>query len=146
MRGWKSEPTRGYRRPATARDSTRRKVDTPEMAARIVRETMREDQECFTVLSIDIRNGLISSDVVAIGTVCGVEVHPREVFRAAIKHAAAGIVLAHNHPSGDPTPSVEDIALTHRLREAGEILGIPVVDHVVVTRTRSVSMAGEGLL
>lgn len=99
-------------------------------------------QEIFYVLCLNVRNQLIGEPVeVARGTVCGVEVHPREVFRAAIRASAAGIVLAHNHPSGDPTPSVEDVELTRRLREAGTLLGIPVVDHVVVTATsfRSIS-------
>ncbi len=89
-------------------------------------------QEVFCVLAIDIRNGLIDCVEIGRGTVCGVEVHPREVFRPAIRLAAAGIVIAHNHPSGDPTPSAEDIALTRRMRDTGVTLGIPVIDHIVV--------------
>ena len=91
-------------------------------------------QEVFWAIPVNVRNKLIGDAVeIARGTVCGVEVHPREVFRVGCRTAAAGIVLAHNHPSGDPTPSEEDVELTRRLREVGNMIGIPVVDHVVVT-------------
>lgn len=90
-------------------------------------------QEVFVVVCINIRNEILDVVEVARGTVHSVEVHPREIFRVAIRCAAAGIVLAHNHPSGDPTPSTEDIELTRRVRECGELMGIPVIDHVVVT-------------
>jgi DNA repair protein RadC len=90
---------------------------------------------------VDIRNGLLDVVEVARGTVHGVEVHPREVFRPLIRMAAAGGVLAHNHPSGDPTPSPEDVALTRRLRAAGELLGMPIIDHVVISEGRHCSIA-----
>lgn len=89
-------------------------------------------QELFMVVGIDIRNGMLDAVEVARGTVASVEVHPREVFRPLIRMAAAGGVLVHNHPSGDPTPSREDIQLTRRLRSVGRVVGIPIVDHVVV--------------
>lgn len=89
-------------------------------------------QEVFLVIGVDIRNGLLDIVECARGSVIGVEVHPREVFRPLVRMAAAGAVLVHNHPSGDPTPSAEDVELTRRLREAGVLLGIPVIDHVVV--------------
>jgi DNA repair protein RadC len=89
-------------------------------------------QEVFLVVGVDIRNGLLDIVEVARGTVIGVEVHPREVFRPLVRMAAAGGVLVHNHPSGDPTPSPEDVELTRRLREVGTILGIPIIDHVVI--------------
>ena len=88
-------------------------------------------QEVFLVIGVDIRNGLLDIVEVARGSVAGVEVHPREVFRPLIRMAAAGGVLVHNHPSGDPTPSPEDVALTRRLRQVGELLGVPIIDHVV---------------
>jgi DNA repair protein RadC len=91
-----------------------------------------EMREHFVVVSVNVRNQVIAVDVVAIGSVAGVEVHPREIFRAAIRAGAAGVVLAHNHPSGDPTPSAEDVSITKRLRECGALMGIPVLDHVVV--------------
>lgn len=89
-------------------------------------------QEVFIVIGVDIRNGLLDVVEVARGSVAGVEVHPREVFRPLIRMAAAGGVLVHNHPSGDPTPSPEDAELTRRLREVGRLLGIPIIDHVVI--------------
>lgn len=98
-------------------------------------------QEVFLSIGLDIRNGMLDVVEVARGTVHGVEVHPREVFRPLIRMAAAGAVVVHNHPSGDPTPSPEDVSLTRRLREAGELLGIPVVDHVVIGDGAFVSIA-----
>lgn len=73
-------------------------------------------------------------------------VHPREVFRAAIKRSSASIVCVHNHPSGDPTPSPEDIQLTHRLVEAGTIIGIEVLDHVIIGDQRFISLKEEGFM
>ena len=78
------------------------------------------------------------------GSLTAALVHPREVFAPAIRAAAAALVLIHNHPSGDPTPSAEDSAITERLRQVGELVGIRVLDHVVVGRGRWVSMAEEG--
>jgi DNA repair protein RadC len=89
-------------------------------------------QEVFLAIGIDVRNGVLDVVEVARGSVATVEVHPREVFRPLIRMAAAGGVLVHNHPTGDPTPSHEDIELTRRLREVGGLLGIPIVDHVVI--------------
>lgn len=89
-------------------------------------------QEVFIVIGVDIRNGLLDVVECARGSVAGVEVHPREVFRPLVRMAAAGGILVHNHPSGDPTPSPEDLELTRRLREVGRLLGIPIIDHVVI--------------
>ncbi|MEO8700472.1 MAG: DNA repair protein RadC [Kofleriaceae bacterium] len=89
-------------------------------------------QEVFIVIGVDIRNGLLDIVECARGSVMGVEIHPREVFRPLVRMAAAGGVLVHNHPSGDPTPSPEDIELTRRLRDVGRMLGIPIIDHVVI--------------
>ncbi len=89
-------------------------------------------QELFIVIGVDIRNGLLDIVEVARGSAIAVEVHPREVFRPLIRMAAAGAVLVHNHPSGDPTPSTEDIDLTRRLRDVGSLIGIPIIDHVVI--------------
>ena len=84
--------------------------------------------------------------MVAIGTMDTILVHPREVFRAAIAEAAAGIILVHNHPSGDPTPSADDQAVTRQLVAAGELLDVPVYDHVIVAGDRFTSFATRGLL
>ena len=98
-------------------------------------------QEVFLAIGLDARNRIVGEVEVARGLLTGVEVHPREVFRPLIRMAAAGAVVAHNHPSGDPTPSHEDIALTRRLRAVGELVGIPIVDHVVIAGDRYRSIA-----
>jgi DNA repair protein RadC len=89
-------------------------------------------QEVFAVLALDARGAVIEEIEVARGCLTGVEVHPREVFRPLIRAAAASAVAAHNHPSGDPSPSADDLALTRRLRAVGEVVGIPLVDHVII--------------
>jgi len=95
----------------------------------------------FLILAIDIRNVVLEEIEVARGSLTAVEVHPREVFRPLIRCGAAGAIAVHNHPSGDPTPSPEDLALTRRLREVGDLVGIPLVDHVVVAERGCRSMA-----
>lgn len=97
-------------------------------------------QEMFFVLGLDIRNGLVGVVEVARGSVASVEVHPREVFRPLIRMAAACGVLAHNHPSGDPTPSDEDVNLTQRMKDIGNLVGIPIIDHVVIAGGRYQSL------
>jgi len=93
-------------------------------------------KEHFVVFYLNIRNQEIVRDIVSIGTLNASLVHPREIFENAIKNNAASILIAHNHPSGDPEPSVEDIDVTNRIKEAGEILGIELTDHVIVTKTK----------
>lgn len=100
---------------------------------RPVYEKVSPDREAFVVISLSIKNQVMGFEVVHIGHLTGVDVHPREVFKSAILNGAAGIILSHNHPSGDPTPSEEDIALTKRLAAGGTLLGIPIIDHVVVS-------------
>jgi DNA repair protein RadC len=102
------------------------------------------DREMFYVLLLDGKNRVQGEVRVSEGSLTAALVHPREVFAPAIRAAAAALVLVHNHPSGDPTPSAEDAAITERLRQAGELVGIRVLDHVVVGRSRYVSMAEEG--
>jgi DNA repair protein RadC len=99
------------------------------------------ERELFFVLLLDGRNRLMTELCISEGTLTAALVHPREVFAPAIRLAAAALVLVHNHPSGDPAPSAEDTALTDRLRRAGELMGIRVLDHVVVGQGRFVSMA-----
>ncbi len=103
-------------------------------------------QERFHVLLLDGKGRLKRELRVSEGTLTASLVHPREVFRAAIREAAASVILVHNHPSGDPTPSPEDVQLTARLRAAGELVGIKVVDHVVVGKGRYASFVDNGQL
>jgi len=129
-------------RRALAANVKRQSVGHPEDIFRLVAPRLvGVAQEVFFVVGVDIRNGLIDCVEVARGSVIGVEVHPREVFRPLIRMAAAGGVLVHNHPSGDPTPSFEDIALTRRLRGVGDTVGIPIIDHVIVAPHRFQSIA-----
>jgi DNA repair protein RadC len=102
--------------------------------------------EEFWVLGVDARHRLQLESCVARGSLTGVEVHPREVFRPLIRAAAAAALFCHNHPSGDPTPSRQDIELTARLREVGELCGIAVLDHVIVAAEGFTSLADRGWL
>ena len=120
-------------RRAVAAEQHRTTLATPEDVFHCVAARLAGlQQEVFLSIGIDIRNGLLDVVEVARGTLSSVDVHPREVFRPLVRMAAAGAVLVHNHPSGDPTPSIHDVELTRRMRAVGEVLGIPVVDHVVI--------------
>jgi DNA repair protein RadC len=102
--------------------------------------------EVFRVALLDAQNGLLRDRVVSVGTLSASLVHAREVFRPAIVESAAAVILLHNHPSGDPTPSREDVRLTRQLVECGRLLDLPVHDHVVIGRGRFVSLAEQGLI
>jgi DNA repair protein RadC len=102
--------------------------------------------EEFHVLALDSQSGVLRDLLVTRGILNSSLVHPREVFRGAIAEAAAGIIVVHNHPSGDPTPSADDRAVTRQLVEAGRVLDLPVYDHVVVGANRYLSFAEAGLL
>lgn len=99
------------------------------------------DREHFMVVGLDAKHAVIGVNTVSIGSVTLSIVHPREVFKPVILMNASAVLLAHNHPSGDPTPSQEDRALTRRLKDAGELLGIAVLDHLVLGEDRYHSFA-----
>lgn len=105
-----------------------------------------EKQEHFCAAYLDSKHGVLSTHTVHIGTVNMSVVGPREVFREAVRENAASLVVAHNHPSGDPSPSPEDIAVTRKLAEVGRLLDIPLLDHVIIGRGRHVSLQKEGVL
>ena len=110
--------------------------DAGDVATYLIRQGYADrDREAFIVLLLDVKHRVIAEEVVTIGILDGALIHPREVFKAAVAGSAAGIILAHNHPSGDPKPSGQDAEVTKRLHKAGEVLGIPVVDHVIVGST-----------
>ena len=100
--------------------------------------------EEFWVIALDVRHRVILDEMLARGSLTGVEIHPRDIFRPLIKAGAAGVIVCHNHPSGDPEPSRADIELTTRLREVGDMCGIPLLDHVVVGASGYVSLAKRG--
>ncbi len=101
-------------------------------------------QEEFHIVTLDTKHQPLATHRITVGTLDASLVHPREVFRAAIRDAAAAVLLVHNHPSGDPTPSREDHQVTDRLTEAGKLIGIQVLDHIIVARTRSASIRDLG--
>jgi len=112
-----------------------RLIHTPAEAAELVREEMRLlDRESFRVILLNTKHAFLKTCAVSLGSLDASIVEPREVFKDAIAASAAGLILAHNHPSGDPTPSSEDIAVTKRLVKAGELLGITVHDHIILGR------------
>jgi DNA repair protein RadC len=115
-------------------DGVHERVRSPADAHRACADLAGLAQESFHVLSIDAKNGLINRHMVSLGLADSALIHPREVFRAAIMDDAKAVVLVHNHPSGDPTPSAEDVRLTRQLVEAGKIVGIGVMDHVIIGR------------
>jgi len=121
------------RRLSESSPDRQRVISSPEDAAALVREEARTlDREEFGVLLLNTKNGLIKKCTVSRGSLNASIVEPREVFKDAIAASAASMILVHNHPSGDPTPSSEDIAITKRLVKAGELLNISVLDHVII--------------
>ena len=103
-------------------------------------------REVFRVALLDAQNGLLRDRVISEGTLSASLVHPREVFMPAILESAASVILLHNHPSGDPSPSREDIRLTHQLVEAARLLDLRIHDHMVIGRGRFVSLAERGII
>lgn len=123
------------------------RIREPEDAVRLLQPlAAAEEVEVFWVLLLDSQSQVRGAVEVFRGTLNSCVAHPREIFRLAVLYGAAGIIVAHNHPSGDPTPSAEDRACTRSLKAAGELLDIPLYDHIVVTADRFVSFASSGLL
>ena len=125
-------------------------IRTPEDIAGVCSDLRGLAQECFQVLCLNTKNQVLDRILVSLGLVDASLVHPREVFRSAIVAGACAVVLVHNHPSGDPTPSAEDVRVTRQLVQAGEILDIKVLDHVIIGQPGAggpgwCSMREEGL-
>lgn len=135
------------RRLSRYSDLPRSAIRSPEDAAGLVMEEMRHlDREHFRAILLNTKNQVITVDNVSVGTLNSSTVHPRELFRNAIKRSAAALILLHNHPSGDPAPSREDIDITGRLVQAGKIVGIEVLDHVIIGDNKFTSLKAEGLI
>jgi DNA repair protein RadC len=125
----------------------RKAIKTPDDAIKLLESGMRYlAREEFRTILLDIRNRVIRICPISAGTLNASIVHPRDLFREAVKANAAAIILAHNHPSGDSTPSREDIETTKRFMEIGEIMGVRVVDHLVIAQAGSVSLRQLGLI
>ncbi|WP_168118520.1 DNA repair protein RadC [Paenibacillus sp. HB172176] len=123
------------------------KIKKPEDVYKLVEPELRFlKKEHFICLFLNTKSGLIAKETISIGCLNASIVHPREVFRPAIKRSSASIICVHNHPSGNPDPSPEDVAITKRLVEAGSIIGIDVLDHVVTGHYRFVSLKERGLM
>ncbi len=121
-------------------------VKTPDEVVSLVRGRLRgKKKEHFLVLLLNTRGQLIKTSEVSVGSLDSSIVHPREVFKEAMSTSAASVILVHNHPSGDPTASEDDIRLTKRLAEAGEIMGIDVLDHIIIGDKNYLSLKKEGL-
>ncbi len=103
-------------------------------------------QETFRCALLDVKNRIIKEEIISLGTLTASLVHPRDTFKAAIRESAAGVIFIHNHPSGDPKPSQEDILLTKRLAQAGEVIGIQVMDHIIIGDGSHFSFRDHGLL
>jgi DNA repair protein RadC len=124
-----------------------KQIAAPRDAAAIFRQFLGDlDREAFVIMGLSVKNHVLGVHVVSIGSLDSTIVHPREVFTPALLMKAASIIVAHNHPSGDPTPSAEDRRVTERLIEAGKILGIEVIDHVIVSGDSYRSLRESGLL
>lgn len=121
-------------------------ITTPAQALAHLGRLRSGDRESLALLLLDIRLGLIALEVVATGTVAHVSVEPREVFAPAVTAGASSVVLAHNHPSGDPQPSAQDIDFTRAMVEAGRVLGIEVLDHLIVSARSYYSFRRAGRL
>ncbi|WP_379146018.1 DNA repair protein RadC [Paenibacillus sp. sgz500992] len=135
------------RRMANSRLTEPVTIRSPQDAAEILTEQLRYLQkEHFVCLFLNTKNHVIAQETLSMGSLNASIVHPREVFRAAMKCSSAAIICAHNHPSGDPTPSPEDISLTSRLLQAGEIVGIDVLDHLIIGDSRFVSLKEKGYM
>jgi DNA repair protein RadC len=118
----------------------------PQQVFETFKFLMLETKEMFLTLHLDGKNRVVCVDLVSVGSLNQSIVHPREVFKTALLSNAAAVLLIHQHPTGDPSPSAEDIAITRRLKEAGDICGIKVLDHIIIGEDQYLSFVERGLL
>jgi len=126
-----------------------KKIESPLAAYEAITEIAKvqeEAQEVFGILILNTKNKIVAAHEVSRGALNSSLVHPREVFKPAVLHNAAAIICFHNHPSGDPEPSRDDIEITNRLVEAGKIMGIEILDHIIVGDDRYVSLKERGVM
>lgn len=135
------------KRIATLQEVERYVIRSPEDGANYVMEEMRFlSQEHFVCIYLNTKNQVLFRKTIFIGSLNSSIVHPREVFKEALKRSAASIICVHNHPSGDPTPSREDIDVTKRLVECGKMMGIELLDHIIIGEKRYVSLKEKGYM
>lgn len=122
-----------------------KEINSPKQVYRIFKSKLKDyHREHFYVIALNSRNYSVAE--ISIGSLNSSIVHPREIFAQAIKHHAASIILAHNHPSGDPQPSKDDLKITERVYQAGKIIGIEVLDHIIITKSNFFSFKEKGLI
>ncbi len=122
-------------------------IHGPEDTAHYLMPLMRyESRERFVIVILNTKNHILAVPTISTGSLTASVVHPREVFSEALKYPTAAIILAHNHPSGDPTPSREDIAITRRLINVGKLMDIPVLDHIIIGDNRFKSLKEENII
>jgi DNA repair protein RadC len=134
------------RKAGQAAKGEAKEIEVPEDVYEVLHHLRYEKQEHFVVVLLDAKNKVIRAETVHIGTISMSIVGPREVFRVAVRDGASSIIVAHNHPSGDPTPSPQDIEVTRKLVEVGKALDIPVTDHIILGDPGLVSFHRKGLL
>lgn len=135
------------RRLAQQQTDEKYTIRSPKDAATYLMQDMTSlKQEHFVVLFMNVKNQVLHKQTIFIGSLNASIVHPREVFREAVKRSAASIICAHNHPSGNPSPSTEDIDVTKRLLEAGQIMGIELLDHVIIGDHQFISLKEKGYM
>ncbi|MBU4480506.1 DNA repair protein RadC [Patescibacteria group bacterium] len=117
-----------------------REILSPEDIWKLCSDIRDSKKEHFVAFYIDTQNNLIERQIISIGTLNASLVHPREIFEPAVKHSSASIIIAHNHPSGNCEPSQEDMEITKRLTEAGKILGIEILDHIIIAKNQFLSL------
>ncbi|MBW6519367.1 MAG: DNA repair protein RadC [ANME-2 cluster archaeon] len=135
------------RRLETFTEEERPRISSPEAAYRFLYPKLREQKkESFIALHLDTKNKLLREETVSVGSLNANIVHPREVFKTAIQESAAAIIVAHNHPSGDPSPSQNDIDITRKLVETGRVIGIELYDHIIIGDGRFLSLKEQHLI
>lgn len=135
------------KRIASSRNHNRLCISSPSDVSKLVMEEMRYlKQECFRIIMLNVKNRILKQMDITIGTLNASIVHPRDVFCEPIRCKCASIILVHNHPSGDPSPSQEDIEVTKRIVESGRILGIQVLDHIIIGDGRYASLKEIGII
>lgn len=136
------------------KEKTKQKVNSASEVAEVLRAILHtdseidQDKEHFWIIGVNAKNAIKFIDLVSLGTLTASLISPREVFRLAVNRGVASLIAGHNHPSGDPAPSRDDIAVTQRLKQAGDILGINVLDHVIIGNDGGpfVSLKEQGVL